>query len=1390
MRNQPMKANSIFVRIAVLFAVLVLVCQTVSAGGRKQNEHVVSDGESIWQNNFDVSWRAKGKYNIYVHALDRAGNESVSGPFNLKIDPNSGLPEVRVVYPENNTVIRHDVNILGIAASRYGVSKVLVRLNDGEEVEASGTDYWNKLIAFSGIPDGKHVLRVRALDDLGMAGNETKVNFILDTAPPVLEMASHAVGDIISGTVTFKGLVSDANGLQSLAYSHDGVNFINLSGKKRGNGLEFSVSFKSKEVPDGPVIFYLRAVDSTGRASLEPYLFFVSNTSPQLELFTPSASEDVFDQFFLSGRAYAKVGITRVFYEYGKVKEDIAIRAGDPFWSVALEAGLGSSIKVTALDKAGNAASVTRKLEDRRKVKAPVAVIDYPSEAELGALPANASIYGHILPGGTPKSVTVDGIGDLEAMPSFRISADQIPAIAKKSQTLKITPVAANGARGSAVSVKFVKSERATQSLSQVTVTSPEKFGWVSGSSMALQGTTGSRGGQLQYRLDPSEGEGGWKSIAADAQGNFSADISILNRPEGPMHLELRMGSELPVYHPVNRAAESPDLQFVFPGQDNPQIHGNKTVIGFADSTVPVRKVAYSLDGSQFTEIPFSSRYGRTWFSYFCNFTALKNASGRLVFRITDASGASVDKSPVFTYTPNPPIPQLIVNGPVDGAVITSAFDISGVAFDDVGIDSVFWRILGPSFESITPGAAGNAAREAAARFAENPNVMFRQLKTEQNFSIPVDFTMITDGEYSIEVYVTDPYGVKSETMVRTIKVSTEPPETRIMAPVITRYNNHAIMMQGYSSDANGIRMVNVSMDNGNTWQDVALSENGNWEITLNTISYRDGIYSALINTEDKYGVTSISNAMVNIDNTPPELYLSSPQSGQRVGSTLPLAGRVSDNIDLKSLHFQLISAENPENTIAFDLEPKLVILENLSFGKFPQGEYIVRIVATDLADNESIVARKVVYDADDKAAQIAIFNPLPGEIHTGPINVVGIVSGALMPETVQLMLNGAALAVAEVDRYGVFRYEIPVEMLEEEKPYRIYAHYKSETNMQIASPSHTVYYSPYGPVLSIDSHKDGDVITKRPWLEGRVWYSAPPLEEGERLTRKQKAERVINKVEVSYDNGRTFSEVTGGNVWKYRMEAGMLPVGPQPVLVRAKFANGAEAVRRIMLYVDTQLPQVETIAPSENSTHRDSILVYGTSGDNYELANVSTELRKGDKFFYSVPLALQGLYLDGKFLGATIWDVGIGLSFFSDNVRLQVQFGVAPPNEETGIITGGRFTGSVIGLKLIANIFHLPFDYMFGPDWAFYSMNFAVGANFSYFTMNDELHRDALFMGAIIGQWDIANVDFSFFNEKWKYFRNFALYYEPELWFASTDMPDVPKVIFKNSFGIRVRCF
>ena len=1372
--------------------ILFALCLAVSlspplwARGRQAIVTEIAEGNEVWQKRFDLSNNDPGTYNVLVKTRDAAGNEAQSGPFNVKVDPNAGLPVARVVYPEAGSIIRQDINLIGVASGRFGVNRVTVQLDNGDPQAASGTEYWNLSIPVKNISEGQHLIRVQAFDVKGMTGPEYSVSFVIDRASPVIELSSHKTGDVISGNTVIAGQADDANGIAAVSWSEDGEEYkpLSLKTKKGLTTANFSFPLKTKNMEDGPVIYYIRAVDHTGVETTKPYLFFVDNNGPELSILAPLAEEDVFGVVKITGRIYDRVGLDRFYYELGNSVVDIPLRPGDSFWTVDLnfaEAARGSnSFTVTAVDKSGNVSSASLRFQDKRKVKVPTLVIDYPQAGALGAMPPDASIYGHLEPGFDPDSVIIDGVADaIPAYPAFRISPDLIP---NGRGSLKIYPKAADyAAPGTPVQIRTVKPPvlpgpdgivpEFNLTPSPVSVSRPVIGAYVSGPSFTLEGRA-SGVSRLEFRLHPEES---WRPLSIDDAGNFRAEVSVAQLEEGPVHLELRTLSgstpALPLYHPLYRVTSAPEIQIFSPNADMGTVHGNVTVSGMVSSTVPITDISYSRDNTTYIPLNHLSRYGRAWFSLLCDFTALNRDGGGLSIRVTDASGAAYVQSPVARFDAAADAPVLIVNSPNDGDVITSNFEISGIAFDDDVVSAVSWRILKP-------------IKTAGGAVEYDDRVFFQQISTSQSFQIAVPFDSVVDGENKIEIYAEDIYGVRGETLVRVVKVSTAAPETRVTAPSLTDYSRQTITIKGLSSDVNGIEEVKISMDNGNTYQKVNGTEN--WNLSLNTAAYVDGVYSLLIRTTDKYGIEAISNALINIDNTPPDLTIGLPAGGDRVGTLLHVAGRVQDNIELQELKLQLLNVDETASRISLDMEPQLIIMQTLDISKMPQGEYILRISTQDRAGNISVVSRKVLITRDDSASEVVLFNPMPGMDHSGPLIISGKVTGADIPKNITLFVNNGSSALMEVDRYGLFRYPFPEERLNREETLAFTAGYDSPSGKRIESKSHSIHYMPLGPILTVESHLDGDVITGRPWLSGRAWVAVSPLEEVN-MTRKDRQNIAVKEVQISFDNGRSFQKAAGRANWKFRLETGDLPLGSLPILIKAEFNDGRTVIRRLVLWVDTNAPTVETLGPVEDSTHRDDLLVYGSASDDFELGDVEVSLRPGDKAGYSVPGFIQGLYLDANAMGATYFDVGIGLSFFKDNVKLQFHAGLSPSTDPyTGEVS--RFLGTVMGFKLLANIFYLPFNYFLGPDWSFFSMSFALGANFSYFAMDPADERTPLVMGAVLVQWEFVKADLRYFFPQWKYARTFSLYMEPIFWFASSDVQ--AEVIPRITLGVRLNIF
>ena len=164
-------------------------------------------------------------------------------------------------------------------------------------------------------------------------------------------------------------------------------------------------------------------------------------------------------------------------------------------------------------------------------------------------------------------------------------------------------------------------------------------------------------------------------------------------------------------------------------------------------------------------------------------------------------------------------------------------------------------------------------------------------------------------------------------------------------------------------------------------------------------------------------------------------------------------------------------------------------------------------------------------------------------------------------------------------------------------------------------------------------------------------------------------------------------------------------------------------------------------------------------------------------------------MYLDAQGWGATLYSVGMGLTFFDDNVKLQLQWGqFTQAQREIFSQTQLRYGGDVFGIKLLANIAYIPFRSFLGPDWDWLSMGFALGANFSLFT--ETASGKPQMLSAVLAQIEFPRVTF----RKAKCFRTLSLYSEFQLWFIPSDVTggtvDVQNMVFQFSEGLRVNIF
>ncbi|MDR3020972.1 MAG: neuraminidase, partial [Treponema sp.] len=764
----------------------------------------------------------------------------------------------------------------------------------------------------------------------------------------------------------------------------------------------------------------------------------------------------------------------------------------------------------------------------------------------------------------------------------------------------------------------------------------------------------------------------------------------------------------------------------------------------------------------------------------------------KMSFTFEDMAGnSSVYNNWTFVIAPEDDIPVVHIILPLEDEVITSDFVVSGVMFDDDGIKGATWSLNGGPWQEID---------------------------AENGFSIPIPLSAVHDNENYISVIAEDVYGVKSEPVTRNFRVSLEEPKAQILFPLVDTVLRDVIEISGVASDKNGIKEVQISIDNGNSFNKATGAEE--WAYSFNTKILRDGPHVVFIRVFDNYDIPATYASMINIDNTPPDIALDSPDDGSISIGRLNVMGRALDpnlesiTIEIKSLTGQNVRSDLRSRTVP----PTAIIRETFDLVGQADGHYNMEVIGVDRAGNITRVSRNFELARETYKNYVEVLYPLDNEVMRGEFYLYGFAGGVDPAEEVTIRVNGRDVESVEVDASGYYRFSMNAEHFSADIN-EVIVHSNFGGGETVLSKAQNIVYSPSGPWVTIDSFNFGDFAYERPYVFGRVGYILS--EEDQEVLADRKADRelraeiqkkVPDYTEISFDNGKTFfrtnKALAKGIDYRYRLETGDMIEGMHYIFIRSTMKNGETAITRMLVQVDKTPPVIRLISPEAGEAYNTAINYSASASDDVELVSLTYHLRAGDKAAYEIPGFLQGLYFEAiipPFIrqitneapavpfggGATYMDIGFGLSFFDDNVKIQANYGWQ--TNDTWMSLGGedgqlRYGGDVFGFKLLANIYTLPFGAIAGPDWEWLSASFGLGANFSLFSIAQS--GSETWLSALLLQIEFPKMTIP----KQKAFRTYSFFTEGQLWFVPTDVDaeanEIPVVLPKVVIGFRIYVF
>lgn len=1362
---------------------------------------------------------------ILVTAEDVLGQKtSVSVKANLIAKSDEPLVELFGFDPAQ--LVTRGAELAGFARDDDQIASVRWSVDKGD-VQSIQTDGPFR-IKFDQAP-GRHSMSIRAVDSGGLEGPALQINYIIKDEAPRISVSGFTdqtgqlapvlgalVGEVKPGMA---GLVETGNGLGKLEISFGSDAYMPLVAKQDGKDAPrwtFTYALPSS-LPYGRVDYRLKVTDGLGLENTMAGFFYKVDKSGTDSIVDDEGIYLQDERIKDGGQVFLRSKQTIQGYFNGRPLKSIALSPPVPQANVSYEGsairlvsgedGISPQTRLKAVTIDGDEFVFPQPLVFHVDGFAPEGIVDAPSSSQwLGntvlvrlGLKENVGIKSieylfdndeqvrtlavkkGMLPAGA-KVMTGLELWNFASRPAPELKAPEpVPAPASTANPATTTPAKPAATTPAKPAVTPAKPAATTPAKPAVTPAKPATTTPAKPATTTPSNTTKKPGGQ-----SPLVGSGsGEQSASADTLNpvprnlldfHVEESLDITDLAEGPHILMVRITDTSDniryLYLPFRKDSTAPEISFVSPRPDD-KVNGLITVTATALDSGEIADLAYTTDGKTF--LPLDSALDIVQAFDLSKFAKVPET---FTYRVADKAGNTKDFTAPINFDPEADKPVVQIQLPQEMEVIyrdgvmRQDFVVSGMAFDDDKIDRIMYRLdPKPSTDPKVP---------------EDPWIELEQ--GVNNFYIPLRIDTLTDNEHVVEVKAIDIYGVSSDVQSRKFYVSLEEPVASLVSPTIDVTNRGTVTLKGTASDANGIKEVWVSMDNGNSFGRALGTEN--WTYEFDSRLYQDNTYGVQVRVIDRYETEGLFASLINIDNTGPLVSLDKPASGDEVNGRLILDGRARDNILMTRLDYVIYRLDASKKPVAEvsrkSLDVKGVFVEDIDISGLEAGWYNVRVEATDKANNQGFDDANFQILSEAVADRIDILYPLNGEVIRGFFNLEGRVISKNVVETVNIVANGQVIEEVKVNKRGYFKSSEPMgpgKFVNGE--YKLQVKIGPVSGPGLQSAERNIAYAEEGPWIVVNDRVSGDFIRNRPFLTGKTGWNAWPLGEEQKVAlekdplarRERELElegRKLDRVEISFDNGKIFypAQLDQGS-WKFRIESLEMPDGPIFVIARTTYRNGESTVVRQVLTLDQNAPEISLISPEEGGRFNEKLVLKGIASDNYALEEVMVNIRTGDKSGYEVPGFIQGLYLDGHVLGSTNWEAGLGLTFFDDNVRLQAFIGQAPP---------GRFEGGVFGAKLLANVAKIPFQSFLGPDFSWLSTSLAIGAKFTYFTMDSELGfktSDAgVMLGGVVVHWDILRMTYDA-----PVFNSLTTYIEPEIWMISSDVE--AGFLTKLSFGI-----
>jgi hypothetical protein len=656
-------------------------------------------------------------------------------------------------------------------------------------------------------------------------------------------------------------------------------------------------------------------------------------------------------------------------------------------------------------------------------------------------------------------------------------------------------------------------------------------------------------------------------------------------------------------------------------------------------------------------------------------------------------------------------IPEIFINSPaVDGQRFTDFVEIGGIALDDDGIDYVQFRI-----DFGDPGSVLDTVKKEEVKWER-----IDMTKGNPNWFKKIPKDSISPGKHVLEAQAVDMYGALSKIKSVTFHIDNENPVIRILSPINGEYLRGETVINGRASDPNDIDIVEISTNYG--WTFSRAEGTTSWKYYFDFRSVPDGPLRTLIKVRDQAGSESLTFALYNIDNTPPEIDILMPKDGMTLNNKYRIVGRAKDNIKIDSVKLYVDGNVGSKNVIYgteiegedegyfetegdnkawyFDLDTRYLT---------PKDKYQLIARVRDLAGNVSEKSLNFTVDPASDLPKLVLDQPQPGQHLTGQtIDFFGTAWDDDGIDKVLVKIDDGDFVEARGSELWNFSLST-VGLTPGEHKIFVVAYEKTTAEnekQKTISLSRQFYFDEFGPVIEVKSHINGAPMEHRPWLMGKSYFYDANVDmklkkqiqyaKFKALKKKfrrdeekvKKLEETIDQIEVkpyevaalknkymeknkvesiylSLDNGKTFTKHIGfPSDWQIRVQTQYLIDGQHVLQIKSVTKSGLESLRYFRVAINRKAPEVIIDSPVDSDRINDKIMVRGSANDDGEVDEVKIMLRRFDKNLGKVPQFVQGIYLWAQIFGGPYVSGGFGLSFFDDVVRVEGMFSWIPTKE------------------------------------------------------------------------------------------------------------------------------